>query len=417
MSIKRKYVVGISGLTIAAVVAAVFFVSGGQSEKVHKVTLGSFELAIEVKGEIQGRNAVLISIPDDLKRTDLNIYQVKLKDIVDEGTYVKTGDWIATLDAATITEQMQSNVQEMERRKAELNDAIIDSSIQLTALREQLAEFKYDLEYKKLELEQARFESPAYQRKKRAEYEKTLREMDKRHRDYELRRLNLRMRTKRIEDRYLHNTRRDSLFKKAIEATRVTSPRDGMVMYVKRWGGRKLRIGDDISMYMPDIATLPDMSQPVSEAYVQEIDITKIAVGDSVDVVVDALPGKIFKGTISDIANIGQELQGFDMKVFKIMVMLKSNGGELKPAMTSNNKIILQKIPNVVKIPRNCIYRHNGYSYVYLKEAGQIVKKVVIPGLENDSEVVIEQGLKPGEKILITPPEDSGQLAFYAEKE
>jgi len=416
MSAKRKYFILISVLTLVVAVAAVMVVSGGGNEKTHTVELGNFELAIEVKGEIQGKNAIIIGLPDDLKRNDLRIYQLKLKDLVEEGTLVRQGDYIATLDAAQITQQLENNNQDLERRRAELNDARIDSSIQLTKLREELAEFTYDLAYKKLELEQARFESPAYQRKVKVEFDRTIREMETKRRDYELKRLDLKMKTQRIEDRFTEHHKRDSLLKRAMASTRVLSPKDGMVMYVKLWNGRKLRVGDDVNIWMPDIATLPDMTQPVSEAYIQEIDITKIAVGDSVDVKVDALPGKSIKGAVSDIANIGQELQGFDMKVFKILIDLKAQGNELKPAMTSSNRIILKKMNNVIKIPRNSLFRLNGESFVYVKEGGEIMKKLVSPGIENEEEVVIEQGLEPGNRILLSSPENAGEIVLWAGK-
>lgn len=200
-----------------------------------------------------------------------------------------------------------------------------------------------------------------------------------------------------------------------MSAARVTAPKDGMVMYAKLWNGRKLRVGDDISIWMPTIATLPDLSQPVSEAYIPEIDITKMALGDSVEITIDALPGDKFKGVVSNIANVGQELSGFDMKVYKIMIDLEVNGKPIKPAMTSNNKIILAKLPDVVKIPRKCLFRQNGDSFVYLNNSGQTWKKRVTPGLENEEEVVIESGLSPGDFILTTQPEESETIAFWKE--
>jgi multidrug efflux pump subunit AcrA (membrane-fusion protein) len=416
MRLNRKYIIWISALTLVVAVAAVMVVTGGGSEKTHTVELGNFELAIEVKGEIQGKNAIIIGLPDDLKRQDLRIYQLKLKDLVEEGTLVRQGDYIAALDAAQITQQMENNNQDLDRRRAELNDARIDSSIQLTKLREELAEFTYDLAYKKLELEQARYESPAYQRKIKVEYDRTIREMETKRRDYELKRLDLKMKTQRIENRFNEHHKRDSLLKRAMASTRILSPKDGMVMYVKLWNGRKLRVGDDVNIWMPDIATLPDMTQPVSEAYIQEIDITKIAVGDSVEVKVDALPGKTIKGAVSNIANIGQELQGFDMKVFRILIDLKAQGNELKPAMTSSNRIILKKMNNVVKIPRNSLFRLNGESFVYIKDGGQIMKKIVSPGIENEEEVVIDKGLDPGDRILLSSPENAGEIVLWAGK-
>jgi multidrug efflux pump subunit AcrA (membrane-fusion protein) len=417
MKLKRKYLPGIIAAVALIVVAAAITLSSGPGAKLHKVKSGPFELSLEVKGEIQGKNAIVISLPDELKHNDLRIYQLKIKDMVEEGTAVKTGDWVATLDAAEITQQMQNNQQDLDKRLAELNDAKIDSSIQLTALREELGEFKYDLEYKELELEQSQYESPAYQRKMKMEYDQTVRQMEKKRRDYKLKQLELKMKTNRIEDRYDYHYKRDSLLKRAMGAARVTAPKDGMVMYAKLWNGRKLRVGDDISIWMPTIATLPDLSQPVSEAYIPEIDITKIALGDSVEISIDALPGDKFKGVVSNIANVGQELSGFDMKVFKIMIDLEVEGKPIKPAMTSNNKIILAKLPDVVKIPRNCLFRQNGNSFVYLNDGGQTWKKSVIPGFENEEEVVIESGLSPGDLILTAQPEETETIAFWQEKQ
>ena len=415
MKLKRKHIILIISAFAVSVVAVAIALSSGPGEKLHEVKSGPFELSLEVKGEIQGKNAIVISLPDELKHNDLRIYQLKIKDMVEEGTAVKAGDWVATLDAAEITQQMQNNQQDLDKMLAELNDAKIDSSIQLTALREELGEFKYDLEYKKLELEQSQYESPAYQRKKKMEYDQTVRQMEKKRRDYKLKQLELKMKTNRIEERYDYHYKRDSLLKRAMGAARVTAPKDGMVMYAKLWNGRKLRVGDDISIWMPTIATLPDLSQPVSEAYIPEIDITKIALGDSVEISIDALPGDKFKGVVSNIANVGQELSGFDMKVFKIMIDLEVNGKPIKPAMTSNNKIILAKLPDVVKIPRNCLFRQNGDSFVYLSQEGTIWKKIVTPGPENEEEVVIESGLSAGDFILTSPPEEPETIAFWQE--
>lgn len=415
MKLKRKHLLVIIAAVVLTVVVAAIALSTGPGENLHKVKSGPFELSLEVKGEIQGKNAVVISLPDELKHNDLRIYQLKIKDMVEEGTAVKTGDWVATLDAAQITQQMQNNQQDLDKQRAELNDAKIDSSIQLTVLREELGEFKYDLEYKKLELEQSQYESPAYQRKKKMEYDQTVRQMEKKRRDYKLKQLELKMKTNRIKERFDYHYKRDSLLKLAMSAARVTAPKDGMVMYARLWNGRKLRVGDDISIWMPTIATLPDLSQPVSEAYIPEIDITKIALGDSVEITIDALPRNKFKGSVSNIANVGQELSGFDMKVFKIMIDLEVEGKPIKPAMTSNNKIILAKLPDVVKIPRNCLFRKNGDSFVYLNDGGQTWKKSVTPGLENEEEVVIESGLSPGDLILTAQPEETETIAFWQE--
>lgn len=404
--LKRKYIwlifavlVVISGITLLGK-------SGLTSGKTHTVQSGSFELAINIKGEVQGKNAIIIALPDELKKRDLRLYGLKIKDMVQEGTIVEKGGWIATLDAGTINQRIQSNTQELNKYRAELNDAKIDSAIQLTTLREALAEFTYDLEYKTLELEQSKYESPAYQRRKQVEYNSTIRQMEKKHRDYELKKIDLKRRTKRTEDRFNLYSKRDSLFKDGLKACRVKAPKAGMVMYAKLFGGRKLRIGDEIYPWMPTIATLPDMSVLVSETYVQEIDITKIAVGDSVEINIDALPDNKYSGIISKIANIGQELQGFDTKVFKVMIDMNENGEEIKPSMTTDNKIILKNLKDVVKIPREYLFSINGDAFVYLRKNGKIWKQNVVTGVENEEEIVITSGLNAKDKIYTSIPEN-----------
>ena len=400
MSIKKKSILGIA---TAAVIVFIIVLVGRNSfsgEKTFTVKKDNFESVISVKGEIQGKNAVLISLPDILKKRDLRIYEYQIKDLIQEGTKVKKGDWVATLDIASITQQIQNNNDDLERRRAEFNDAKIDSAIELTTLREELKEFKYDLEYKEVELEQAKYESPAYQRKVKVDYNKTVRQMDKKHRDYQLKQLDLKVKTRRIEEKYDYYLRRDSLLKQALIAARIKAPQDGMVMYAKLWGGRKLQMGDYISQWNSTIATLPDLSVLVSETYVEEIQITKIAEGDSVEITVDALPDKKFAGEIIKIANIGQELNGFESKVFRVLIEIKDYDPELKPAMTANNDIIVKNVSDVLTIPRECLFSQNGDDFVYLKKSGKVYKKKVIPGTENDEKIMITQGLEERDKIL-----------------
>jgi hypothetical protein len=196
-------------------------------------------------------------------------------------------------------------------------------------------------------------------------------------------------------------------------ACRVKAPKDGMVMYAKLWGGRKLRIGDEVSMYNSTIATLPDMSVLVSETYVQEIDITKINLGDSVEIKIDALPDKTYSGNISKIANMGQELPGFDTKVFHVLIDINEKDKELKPSMTTDNRIILKNVDDVIKIPRELVYGSNGESFVFMKKEGKIWKKKVITGMENEEEIVIQSGLSRKDKIYTTVPDDSKNIPFY----
>jgi len=401
--------------SLVIIIAAILFFGRNEltSSKIFTVKKGNFELAISVKGEIQGKNTVSIKLDNQFKDRNLRIHDLQIKDLIEEGTIVKKGDWVATLDVANITQQIQENNNEIEEDLADFEDAKIDSTIELNNFREEIKEFKFDLEYQTLELEQAKFESLAYQRKAKVAYNKIIREMDAKLRNYERKKMELKVRVKRRENKYNYRLRRDSLLKNAVIAAKITAPQDGMVMYAKVRGGRKIRVGDQISPWNPTIATLPDLSVLVSETYIEEIDITKIALGDSVEILIDALPNKKFSGTISQIANIGQELAGFDTKVFNVLIDLSENGEEMKPSMTTENKIILKRLNDIIKIPRNCIFLDNGETFVYLKHNGKIWKKEVETGIENDEEIVINAGLNEKDKIYTSAPKDAEAVPFF----
>lgn len=413
MSLKKKSLIGIIALVV--IIAVILFLGRNElaSSKTATVKRGNFELAISVKGEIHGKNSVSITLDNLFKNRNLRIHNLKIKDLIQEGTIVKKGDWVATLDVANITQQFQENNDKMEERLSNLESAKIDSTIELTNFREEIKEFKFDIEYKELELEQAKFESLAYQRKAKVAYDKIIRQMDAKLRNYERKKLDWKVKMHRTERDYNYYVQRDSLLTKAVIAAQIKAPQDGMVMYAKVRGARKIRVGDEISPWNPVIASLPDLSVLVSETYVQEIDITKIAIGDSVEIIIDALPNKKYSGIISEIANIGQELSGFDTKVFNVLIDMNENGEEIKPAMTTNNRIILTKLNNVIKIPRDCLFSDHGVKFVYLKHKGKIWKKKVVPGLENDKELVINGGLKEKDKIYTSAPNNAETIPFF----
>lgn len=411
-NMKKRFIwiVVAAGAILIAVLLGRNTITGNKAFTVKKT---NFQSVITVKGEIQGKNAVFISFPDELKERDLWVRDYEIKDLIQEGTLVKKGDWIATLEVDNLNQQIQQNNDEMERRLADFNDQKIDTAIELTRFREELKELKFDLEYRELDLEQSKYESPAYQRKMTVAYNKTLRQIEKKRRDYKLRRIHLSMRTKRNEDRYNFSLHRDSLLRKAVEAATIVAPKDGMVMYARARNGRKIRVGNHVSQWNPAIASLPDLSTLISETYVEEIHITKLQIGDSATVTVDAIPGRNYSGSIYKIANIGQELSNFESKVFYVLIEIHDSDNNLKPAMTSNNDIIIHSKQDVLTIPRECLFVENGEHFVYLKKSGNVYKQLVNAGMENETEVIIESGLQEKDKILYSLPDKITQVEEY----
>jgi len=237
-------------------------------------------------------------------------------------------------------------------------------------------------------------------------YQKALNEIAKKQRDYQLEKNRLKIRVARSAEWVERRQKKIEKFQQAMAAARITAPEDGIVIFGKSWDGKKYSKDDDVSTYefAPAIATLPDMSKVISEIYVKEIDISKIKVGDSVRVTFDALAGVMIKGSINSIARIGESHKDFDMKAFKVVIHLDNTNEGLKPAMNSNNDIILVNSDNVISVPLISVFKESGNKYVFLKEQEGMKKQQIKTGFENEEFVMVEEGLKEGDLVVMEPP-------------
>jgi multidrug efflux pump subunit AcrA (membrane-fusion protein) len=92
------------------------------------------------------------------------------------------------------------------------------------------------------------------------------------------------------------------------------------------------------------------------------------------------------------------------MKAFKVVIHLDNTNEGLKPAMNSNNDIILANSDNVISVPLISVFKENGNKYVYLKSADSIRKQEIKTGFENEEFVLVEEGLKEGDLVVMEPP-------------
>ena len=72
-----------------------------------------------------------------------------------------------------------------------------------------------------------------------------------------------------------------------------------MVIYIREWSGKKKGVGSQWSPWDLTVATLPDLTQMESDTYINEVDVRKIAVGQKVQISLDADPSKKLEGTVT----------------------------------------------------------------------------------------------------------------------
>jgi HlyD family secretion protein len=118
------------------------------------------------------------------------------------------------------------------------------------------------------------------------------------------------------------------------------------------------------------LMTIADMSVVTAEVKVDETDIVNVQLGQSADVTVDALPGKVFKGTVTLVGDqallrstgvaTSQSTTGTEeAKDFKVVVTLSDPSRELRPGLSCTAKITTAHKNGVLSLPIQALTMHD----------------------------------------------------------
>ena len=192
---------------------------------------------------------------------------------------------------------------------------------------------------------------------------------------------------------------------KLLKSFTIRSDGNGMITYDKNWDGTKKKVGSSINSWDPTIASLPDLTKMESKTYANEVDIRKIKKNLPVKVGFDAFPDIEIDGIVTSVANVGEKKRGSDIKVFQVLIKLNGANENIRPGMTTSNKILTFERKNVLSVPLESIFSKDSITYVYKKSGFSIDKKQVIIGDSNNDSVIIIEGLSEGDIVYLNKPE------------
>jgi HlyD family secretion protein len=369
-----------------------------------KVVKGVIEIKVQTSGQLEAEKSENIVVPAELASRNVGIYEIKIADLIEEGSVVDSGQFIATLDHKVIEEVLTKAKDEMDLALVALQDAKMDSSLSLSNFRDQLINSTSDVEEKKIIVAESVYESPSVIKKAQMDLEKVVRKLEQDKKGYELKERQARSKVDRTAiDLQQKKQKIDELLKLS-DALTIKAPKQGMVIYAKDRMGSKIQVGTSVSTWNPIIATLPDMTKLISKTYVNEIDISKIRNGQKVSIRIDAFPEKELKGEVFAVANIGQPMPKSDAKVFEVKIRVSGFDPLLKPAMTTSNTIVTGVFTDQLIIPSEAVYSNDSVKYVYLKKK-EIVRQIVDLGGENENYIIVNKGLAEGDELTFNEPE------------
>ena len=197
------------------------------------------------------------------------------------------------------------------------------------------------------------------------------------------------------------------------------------------------QVGATVNQAVP-LARISGNAALEIQLYVAERFISKIAMNQPCEISLDAWPGEIFRGTVTEISPVVDPAS----RTMEVKVNVTNQDNKLKEGMFAKVKVITEQKENTVKIPASALIQRFGETYVFVIEEAPpedlaeklpekkgffasifenfgkkkaadgeaeeppaknfvVEKRIVRPGILIDGVLEILDGLKPGEEFIV----------------
>ena len=351
-----------------------------------EVVRGNLELTLSETGELKAKRSATITAPNDKLITYL----------APEGSWVKKGDLLVSLESGKYQIEASEGQSTVLSARAMLDKA--KSDLEAQKFKEEAAKKQYEA---LLELKQKGFAMESEVEEARLGY--------------------LELKSKTTGFQAAVNQAQSevgragnalALTTHKISNNQVFAPMDGLVVYAavgRPEDGQKIQVGltpfeGQPLMELPDITSMQVLTQ------VNEMDIEKLKVGQTVDVRLDAAPDTTFHGKVARIGTLAQPRvsrasgKRTGVKVFDVDVDVVDADPRLRPGLSATVTIHVGTFSDVTYAPVEAIFHEEGRTFVYVRRLRRVRQVPVECGGSNDKYVIIVSGLQPGERVLLAQP-------------
>lgn len=193
---------------------------------------------------------------------------------------------------------------------------------------------------------------------------------------------------------------------------RITAPVDGMVLYASSlsddWDDDdpRIEIGATIDE-RGEIVYLPTTASYNVDVKILEVNLRKVRIGQEARILVDAMPGRVFTGKVTNISPVPDAASRFlnpNLKLYNTAIEIESTDPALRSGMSSRVEIFVEQYPDAVYVPIQSVTRVRGQAQVHLIQNGQAIAHPVEIGLDNGRFIHVTSGLSDGQEVLLAPP-------------
>ncbi len=416
------------------------------------VTRGEFVAKVLDQGEVQSAENIELKCQVGSRNGNISVI-----DVIPEGTYVKEGDWLVTLDATSFEKEREQQLLAVSNAETEVISAkaawdtalaskdeytkgtfleeertiineLFNAEQELEQAKAYLAHSvnlqkkgfltKQQLKSDEIAVEKA-FNSVALEKQRLIvlrdiTYAKEMILLDSEIAAADVKHKNA-IEAKNIEDRQMAEILRQ------LEFCRIVVPKgvEGEVVYHKefdRRGGSEWVLEPGASVREQQVLVkLPNPNLMEVKVLINEQSITAIQQNMPATISVDALASKPLTGFVTKVNSYAEQSGGMGpstVREYAIFVKILNPPKQLIPGMNASVSIQTEYQPSVLQTPLQCIYSANNTAFVYKATGPNTFETVEIKIVsENTQNVWIESGVEEGDQLVMDP----GQVQSFLE--
>ncbi len=383
-----------------AVVGALGWVRAESSEEWAVVERGSLVLETEAVGELEAIDAEVLGPP-----LLADFWEFKIQYLAPEGKEVQRGEPVIGFDGSELERRLaeargrlEESVQQLEKRRADFEQRRLDAELEVATAEADLrkAALKVDVPADLVaarELSAAKIDRQAAERAL-SHHRGTLEALA----DGE------RAEVAQLEHRREQARAEVSELERALASLRVPAPRAGTVVYIANWMGEKPKVGD-AAWRGRKVVTVPDLGRLRGVAWVPEVELSMVRVGQRVRLRLDAHPDEEFQGAILKLARtVQRKAPNNPEKAARAEIELdRIDVGRMRPGMRFRAEIERLREAGVLHLPEAAI--RQGSEGPWLERDGWFGSEIVRPELGRrwSGRVEIVSGLELGARVRLSP--------------
>ena len=400
----RRRAIGVAVLLVscAAVAGIVRYSHRAPPIATYRVKRGEFLDVLQLRGQLKAMKSVEISAPADVD-------SLQILTMLTDGARVKPGETIIQFDPSKAKEDVAQDNSAMKSAQAEIEQARAQALLTEEKDTTDVIKARFTVQTAKLDAGKREILSQidgAEAELKLADAQQALNQAE------------AKLKSDQLSDRATIADKIDTSHKasydvthaaQALAAMTLRSPSSGTISLVPVWhngGVAPFKAGEQIWSGAP-IAEIPDAASLRVTTRLDETERGRLAVGQPVTVQVDAIDNRQFTGKVVKIGTIATEdfSAGWPIpRNFDVEIALNQTDPRLKPGMTAQITVIVDRVPNSISIPAEASFARPGQTVAYVWDGSAFRAHPIQIARRDRDRILVTNGLRAGDLIALTEP-------------